>query len=98
MLRITTYIAEDECLLKLEGDLTGAWVPELGRCWHEVAATPEIRRVRVDLGTDVGCVDTPGRDLMTAMYRRGVRFVASGFVMPELVREISHSIERGQRS
>jgi ABC-type transporter Mla MlaB component len=97
MLRITTYIAEDECLLKLEGDLTGAWVPELGRCWREVTATPEIRRVRVDL-TDVGCVDTPGRDLMTAMYRRGVRFVASGFVMPELVREISQSLEHGRRS
>jgi hypothetical protein len=97
MLRITTYIAEDECLLKLEGDLTGAWVPELGRCWREVAATPDIRRVRDDL-TDVGCVDTPGRDLMTAMYRRGVRFVASGFVMPELVREISQSLEQGRRS
>ena len=97
MLRITTYIAEDECLLKLEGDLTGAWVPELGRCWREVIATPEIRRVRVDL-TDVGRVDTAGRELMTTMYRRGVRFAASGFVMPELVREISQSIERGQRS
>jgi hypothetical protein len=35
---------------------------------------------------------------MTSMYRRGVRFSASGFVMPELVREISQSIERGQRS
>jgi ABC-type transporter Mla MlaB component len=97
MLRITTYIAEDECLLKLEGDLTGAWVPELRRCWHQVAATPEIRRVRVDL-TDVGRVDAAGRELMTTMYRGGVRFAATGFVMPELVREISHSIERRQRS
>ena len=97
MLRITTYIAEDECLLTLEGDLTGAWVPELARCWRQVAATPSIHHVRVDL-TDVGCVDTAGRDLMTAMYRRGVRFAASGFVMPDLVREISQSIERGQRS
>ena len=97
MLRITTYIAEDECLLKLEGDLTGAWVPELARCWRQVSATPDIHRVRVDL-TDVGRVDLAGRELMTAMYRRGVRFAASGFVMPELVREISQSIERGQRS
>jgi ABC-type transporter Mla MlaB component len=97
MLRITTYIAEDECLFKLEGDLTDAWVAELARCWHQVTASPEIHRVRVDL-TDVGRVDSAGRELMTTMYRRGVRFFASGFVMPELVREISQSIERGQRS
>jgi ABC-type transporter Mla MlaB component len=97
MLRITTYIAEDECLLKLEGDLTDAWVPELARCWRQVTAAPEIHRVRVDL-TDVGRVDTAGRELMTAMYRGGVRFSASGFVMPELVREISQLVARGQRS
>ena len=97
MLRITTYIAEDECLLKLEGDLADAWVPELARCWRQVTATPAITRVRVDL-TEVDRVDGAGRELMTAMYRRGVRFSASGFVMPELVREISQSIERGQRS
>ena len=53
--------------------------------------------MRVDL-TDVDRVDAAGRELMAAMYRRGVRFSASGFVMPELVREISQSIERGQRS
>jgi ABC-type transporter Mla MlaB component len=97
MLRITTYIAEDECLFKLEGDLTDAWVRELARCWGQVTATPEIRRVGVDL-TDVGRVDTAGRELMTTMYRRGVRFSASGFVMPELLREISQSIGRRQRS
>ena len=97
MLRITTYIAEDECLLKLEGDLAGAWVQELAGCWRQVAARPDIHRVRVDL-TDVGRVDSAGRDLMTAMHGRGVRFTASGFVMPELVREISQSSERGQRS
>ena len=97
MLRITTYIAEDECLFKLEGDLADAWVRELARCWGQITATPEIRHVRVDL-TDVGRVDTAGRELMTAMYRRGVRFSASGFVMPELVREISQSTERRRRS
>jgi ABC-type transporter Mla MlaB component len=96
MLRITTYVAEDECLLKLEGDLTGAWVPELAKSWRQATATA-VQTVRVDL-TDVCQVDAAGRELMTTMYRRGVRFSASGIVMPELVREISQSIERGQRS
>ena len=28
------------------------------------------------------------------MYRAGVRFIARGFVMPELVREISETVDR----
>jgi len=75
MLRITPRLADDECLLKLEGSLTGAWVPELGACWCGVAMTAPDRPVRVDL-TDVSHVDAAGRALMTLMYRAGVRFVA----------------------
>jgi ABC-type transporter Mla MlaB component len=97
MLRITSLLAEDECLLKLEGSLAGAWVPELARCWQHVTATGEIRHVRVEL-TDVRHVDDAGRALMTTMYRAGVRFVASGFVMPELVREISRAAARAERN
>jgi hypothetical protein len=32
------------------------------------------------------------------MYRAGVRFVATGFVMPELVREISQTVDGGRES
>jgi hypothetical protein len=35
---------------------------------------------------------------MMTMYRAGVRFTATGFVMPELVREISQTVDAGQRS
>ena len=54
------------------------------------------RPVRVDL-TDVSHVDAAGRALMTLMYRAGVRFVATGFVMPDLLREIASAAERGRR-
>ena len=96
MLRITPRLADDECLLKLEGSLTGAWVPELGACWCGVAMTAPDRPVRVDL-TDVSHVDAEGRALMTLMYRAGVRFIARGFVMPDLLREIASAAERGRR-
>src|SRR5262245_38136561 len=52
MLRITPTLADDECLLKLEGCLTGDWVPVLGACWGRMATAAPDRRVRVDL-TDV---------------------------------------------
>jgi len=97
MLRITTYRAEDECLLKLEGCLAGPWVPELARYWRQIAAEPDVRHVRIEL-TDVCHVDDAGRELMTTMYRAGVHFLATGFVMPELVREISETVEHAQRS
>jgi ABC-type transporter Mla MlaB component len=97
MLRITPHPFGDEYMLKLEGCLAGAWVPELAACWHSVAATTPGRRVRVDL-SDVCHVDEAGRALMTTMYRAGVRFVATGFVMPEIVREISQSVDAAQRS
>jgi hypothetical protein len=35
---------------------------------------------------------------MTTMYRAGVHFVARGFVIPELLREISETVDAQQRS
>jgi hypothetical protein len=93
MLRITTDSSADEYFLKLEGCLAGAWVPELAMCWRQVNGSAQNRRGCVDL-TDVCHVDDAGRELITLMYRAGVRFVARGFVMPELVREISETVDR----
>jgi ABC-type transporter Mla MlaB component len=97
MLRITAQTAADEYLLKLEGCLAGAWVPELAACWRQLTASSVQRRVRLDL-TEVCHVDDAGRELMTAMYRAGVRFVARGFVIPELVREISETVDAQRRT
>ena len=96
MFRITSRVGEHEHVLKLEGCLMGAWVPELHACWRQASETLEGRRLRVDL-TDVCHVDRAGRELMTLMYRAGVRFVARGCVMPELVREISAAVQGGRR-
>jgi anti-anti-sigma regulatory factor len=97
MLRITSHTGGDDYLLKLEGCLMGAWVPELEACWHALAQTSSSPRVRLDL-TDVCHVDDAGRELMTLMYRAGVQFVTSGFVIPELVREISEVVDGNHRS
>jgi ABC-type transporter Mla MlaB component len=96
MLRITSNNGSDEYLLKLEGCLVGAWVPELAACWREVSGRVPPRRVRVDL-TDVSRVDAAGLELMTVMYRAGVHFVAKGFVIPELLREISETVDNRRK-
>ena len=97
MLRISSQSVADEHLLKLEGCLAGAWVRELAACWREITETSANPHVWLDL-TDVCHVDDEGRALMTVMYRAGVRFVASGFVIPELVREISEAVAVERRS
>lgn len=96
MFRITTQIAADRVVLKLEGLLWGAWVGELDECWREATKTLQGRRMLVDL-SDVCSVDETGRQFLALMYEEGVEFVAKGCVMPELVREIAESAVVGRR-
>lgn len=97
MLRITSYVAGSQYRIALEGCLCGPWVTELGACWISAAIAQPGRSIRVDL-VDVCHVDQQGRELMALMYRAGVRFAAKGFVMPEIVREISRSVDGGRRN
>jgi hypothetical protein len=96
MLRITRHDAGGECRLELEGCLAGPWVTELARCWTEEAAAQPHRPIRIDL-RGVCHVDGAARELMSLMYRVGVRFVASGLVVPDIVREISEAVDRERR-
>ena len=90
MCRITTWASVDELVIKLEGRLIGPWVRELGTCWRDAVPKLGGRRLRIDL-TAVCHVDADGRELMASMYRAGASFVASGCVMPEVLREITES-------
>jgi hypothetical protein len=97
MLRITPQPAGTDYVLKLEGALIGPWVSEAAITWIDIATAQPGRRILIDL-TDVNRVDQRGRELMALMYCAGVRFVAQGFVMPEIVREISERVDGGRRS
>lgn len=88
MLRITTHQAPEHFAMKLEGWLVGSWVDEVGAAWRTAMSELDEERICVDLG-DVYFVDEAGRELLTDMYRAGVRFVTKGCVMPEVMREIS---------
>jgi hypothetical protein len=89
MFRVTTENDADALVLKLEGYLEGDWVEALDACWRDAATTLDGRPLRVDL-REVLCIDEGGRQLLTRMHRAGVRFVARGCFISELVREISN--------
>jgi anti-anti-sigma regulatory factor len=90
MFRITTRATDDEVVLTLEGCLSAALVEEVEACWRRALETLDGRQLRVDLRA-LWRVDAEGRDLLATMHHVGAQFVASGCVMPELVREISES-------
>jgi hypothetical protein len=88
MLRISEQPAPGGLVLKLEGRFLGQWVNEVDACWRAAAKADGQRAIWVDL-TDVYVIDRPARALLARMHRAGVRFLARGCEMPELVREIS---------
>jgi hypothetical protein len=94
MFRLTLRDADDVLVMKLEGCLAGPWVRETYVCWQRAVKTLNGRSMHVDM-RDVCHVDDEGRKLMLLMHLEGVRFLTSGCVMPEIVREIAEAAEAG---
>ena len=88
MLRITVHGTPQQVTLKLEGSLTGSWVRELEDCWRAASASLGSRVLFLDL-TAVDNVDTAGKYLLALLHERGVRLIASGLFMTELVAAIN---------
>jgi ABC-type transporter Mla MlaB component len=87
MLRITVQDTPKQVTLKLEGSLTGSWVMELEDCWRAASSNLTSRVLCLDLNA-VDNVDNAGRYLLALLHERGVRLMASGLVMTELVASI----------
>jgi ABC-type transporter Mla MlaB component len=65
--------------LKIEGSLTGEWLPELRRAWRRARETVAGVEICVHLA-DVRFIDAAGKALLADMYRAGVDIVARGVV------------------
>jgi anti-anti-sigma regulatory factor len=92
MLKITLHDATGQPCLELEGRLAGAWVCELETCWHTAQAGHPTRALSVDL-TGVTFIDQAGRYLLQLMHRDGVRLLASGLMLQDLVDHITGSTD-----
>jgi ABC-type transporter Mla MlaB component len=88
MLRITVQDRPDTVTLKLEGQLTGAWVSELENSWRAANSTLSGRSLCLDLEA-VDRVDGAGRYLLALIARSGARMEGSGAEIKELLRAIA---------
>jgi hypothetical protein len=88
MLRITIHSHPGAATFQLEGRLAGPWVHELAASWRTTLDESVGPVVRVDL-TAVTFVDDAGKDLLTAMHRRGAKFVAADCLMNAVVAEVA---------
>jgi anti-anti-sigma regulatory factor len=88
MFRISEQRNDSRVVLKLEGRFSAAAVAELDACWRAASAESRDPDVWVDL-TDVHVVDASGEAQLARMHRAGVRFLARGCFMRELVRELA---------
>lgn len=87
MLRISVNDTSKQVILKLEGSLIGVWVLELEDSWRAASSKHAGRLLCLDL-TAVDNVDCAGKYLLALLRDRGVRLIASGLVMTELVAAI----------
>jgi ABC-type transporter Mla MlaB component len=90
MLKITVRYISGGLTLALEGNLAGAWVKELERCWRSNDGMQPSRPVRVDLSS-VTFIDEEGKALLKKMHREGAELAASGCMIKCIVKEIVES-------
>lgn len=84
----------DQVTFRVEGRVTGAWVPELEQCWHAAVVDHPGRKISVDL-SGVMCVDQAGQYLLRLMRRDGVTFIGAGLAIREIFNEMSGKTQRG---
>jgi anti-anti-sigma regulatory factor len=94
MMKIEIQEAAGQVILRIEGRLAGAYVPELEKSWQTAWSAWPSHQISVDL-KHVTCVDRAGRDLLQSMYRRGVEFLRAGLAVQDILEQIMEQPECG---
>jgi ABC-type transporter Mla MlaB component len=87
MLKVTILESPAEQRFVVEGKLTQPWVPELESAWESAREARRALRCVVDL-SDTTLIDRSGRQLLMAMCREGVRFIAKGVYVKHLIKDL----------
>lgn len=100
MLRITLLREPGPSTLKLEGKLSGPWVPELEHSWNEFLNEGLARPVQVDL-SDVTFISSEGKRLLKSMLQQGADLQSRSLMTRFIIKQIkngsngNHTTENG---
>jgi hypothetical protein len=92
MMKIEIQETGESVVLRVEGRLAGAFVPELENCWRTAQSTQPKRSISVDLKS-VTCVDRAGRYLLQLMHLSGVPFLRPGLAVQDILEQIREQPE-----
>ena len=92
MMKIEIQETGESVVLRVEGRLAGAFVPELEDCWRRTQSMQPGRGISVDL-KNVTCVDRAGRYLLQLMHRNGVPFLRAGLAVQDILEQIMEQPE-----
>jgi len=92
MMKIEIQETGESVVLRVEGRLSGAFVPELEHCWRDTQSTQPKRRISVDL-KNVTCIDRSGKYLLQLMHRSGVPFLRAGLAVQDILEQIMEQPE-----
>jgi ABC-type transporter Mla MlaB component len=87
MLRITLENAANAATFRLEGKLTGPWVDEFARSWHDFRDRAPSTPLTVDL-CKVSFIDSEGKKLLRQVFQQGAELRArlmTKYVVDEVV-------------
>lgn len=93
MLKITLLREPEPPTLKLEGKLSGAWVPELERSWNEFLNEGLVRPVEVDL-SDVTFISSEGKRLLKSMLHQGADLQSRSLMPAFIINQIKNGSNR----
>jgi anti-anti-sigma regulatory factor len=86
MIKIQMTELDDQLILRVEGRLSGAFVPELEKCWQTARADRPDTKISVDL-KNVTCIDRGGRYLLQLMHSNGVGFPRAGLTIQDILEQ-----------
>jgi anti-anti-sigma regulatory factor len=91
MMKIQIEQLDGQMVLRVEGRLAGACVPELEDCWKTARAGQPAPKISVDL-KNVTCVDRAGRALLRSMHGNGVVFLRAGMAIQDILDQITQHV------
>ena len=87
MMKVQVNQLDDRLILRVEGRVSGAFVPELESCWRAALSIQPKRKISLDV-KNVTCIDACGQRLLQMMHDDGVEFVGAGLGIQDILEQV----------